>query len=291
MRDYCVRATAYEGKVRAFAVHATRTVEELRQRHHTWPTATAALGRAVSAALMMGAMLKDEQKLTLQIKGNGPLGQIVVDANAKGEVRGYVDHPDVHMPPNDRGKLDVSGAVGRDGYIYVTKDLGLKEPYRGSIPIISGEIAEDMTYYFAKSEQTPSAVGLSVLVNPDTSVSVAGGFIVQVLPGLDEEEIKRMESVIAQLTSLSDVLKEVTSLHQLLQRLLPDVQVKEEMDVRFQCQCSKQRVERTLISLGKDELQDMIRADGGAEVICHFCNEAYRFNDQELHALMDRTQR
>lgn len=289
MRDYCVRATAYNGKVRAFAVHTTGIVEELRNRHRTWPTATAALGRTVSAALMMGAMLQDEQKLTLQIKGNGPLGQIVVDANAKGEVRGYVDHPDVHLPPNSKGKLDVSGAVGREGYLYVMKDLGLKEPYRGSIPIISGEIAEDITYYFAKSEQTPSAVGLSVLVNRDASVAAAGGFIVQLLPGLEEEEISEIERAISELKPVSDLLLEVSSLEQLLDELLPDVRINEAMDVMFRCQCSRERVERTLISLGKEELSSMLEEDGKGEVICHFCNEAYQFNSEELQDLIAAT--
>ncbi len=286
MRDYCVRAVAYGGKVRAFAVHTTGIVEELRRRHGTWPTATAALGRAVSAALMMGAMLQDDQKLTLQIRGNGPLGHIVVDSNAKGEVRGYVAHPDVHLPPNDQGKLDVAGAVGREGSLYVVKDLGLKEPYRGSIPIVSGEIAEDITYYFAKSEQTPSAVGLSVLVNRDASVWVAGGFIIQLLPGLKEEEIEEIEKVISELKPLSEMLKDVTSLEDLLKQLLPDAEVKEEMDVRFKCQCSRARVESTLISLGKEELENLIKEDGKAEVVCHFCNEAYQFNEEELTALL-----
>ncbi|MEH7087357.1 Hsp33 family molecular chaperone HslO, partial [Neobacillus drentensis] len=164
-KDYLIRGTALGGKVRAFAVRTTQLVDELRRRHNTYPTATAALGRTVSATAMMGAMLKGEEKLTVQVKGDGPLGQIVVDANAHGEVRGYVANPDVHLPSNAQGKLDVAGAVGTDGFIHIIKDLGLKEPYRGSIPIISGELAEDFTYYFAKSEQTPSAVGLGVLVN------------------------------------------------------------------------------------------------------------------------------
>jgi len=287
-RDGLIRGTAMGGRVRAFAVRTTALVEELRRRHDTWPTATAALGRTLTAGAMMGAMLKGDEKLTIQIKGDGPIGKIVVDANAKGEVRGYVDEPHTHLPSNSMGKLDVAGAVGRDGFLHVTKDLGLKEPYRGSVPIISGELGEDFTYYFAASEQTPSAVGVGVLVAPDNSVIVAGGFIVQLLPGLSDGEITAIEQAVGAMPPVTSLLDQGLELDEMLRWLLPDVEVMEHMDIRFQCKCSRERVEQTLVSLGKDELEQLIKEDGKAEVVCHFCNEAYSFNKEELQQILDR---
>ncbi len=282
MQDYLIRGTALEGRVRAFAVKTTSVTEELRRRHHTTPTATAALGRTVAAGFMMGAMLKGEEKLTLQIRGGGPIGQIVVDANAKGAARGYVDHPDVDLPLNAAGKLDVAGAVGTDGFLYVVKDLGLKEPYRGSVPIVSGELAEDFTYYFAKSEQTPSAVALGVLVDVDYTVKVSGGFIIQLLPGLTDDEIAEIEKELSRVSSITSLLDRGDTLEQILQELLPSFQILEQMEVRFQCKCSRERVEQTLISLGKNELEQLMDEEGHAEVVCHFCNEAYRFERDDL---------
>lgn len=288
-RDYLVRGTALEGKVRAFAVRSTKLVEELRQRHDTYPTATAALGRTLTTAAMMGAMLKGEEKLTIQVKGNGPLGQIVADANAKGEVRGYVDHPHVHLPSNAMGKLDVAGAVGTEGFLYVIKDLGLKEPYRGSVPIVSGELGDDFTYYFAASEQTPSAVGLGVLVAPDNSVISAGGLIVQLLPGLSDDEIDAIERAISTLPPVSALIDQGLSPEELIKWVLPDVQIQETMDIVFRCECSRERVERTLISLGYDEIQAIIEEQGVAEVVCHFCNEAYQFEREDLEHILEQT--
>ncbi|MED4601863.1 Hsp33 family molecular chaperone HslO [Paenibacillus validus] len=286
--DYLIRGTAFGGKVRAFAVRTKHIVEELRVRHQTTPTATAALGRTVTAALMMGTMLKGEEKLTVQVKGGGPIGQIVADANAKGEVRGYVDNPAVDLPLNAIGKLDVAGAVGTDGFLYITKDLGLKEPYRGSIPIISGELAEDFTYYFAQSEQTPSAVALGVLVDVDYTVKTAGGFIIQLLPGLDGQEIAQLEKQLGELPPITKLLDQGESLESILKTLLPDVEVLERRDdIKFQCKCSRERVEQTLISLGRSELEQLLAEDGQAEVSCHFCNETYRFNGSELSELIE----
>jgi molecular chaperone Hsp33 len=282
MKDELIRATALDGKVRAFAIRSTELVEEARRRHDTWPTASAALGRTITAAAMMGAMLKGNEKLTTQIKGNGPLGQVVADANANGEVRGYVDNPHVHLPPNALGKLDVAGAVGTEGFLYVIKDVGMKEPYRGSVPIVSGELGDDFTYYFYKSEQTPSAVGLGVLVNPDNSIQAAGGFIVQLLPGMSDEEITELEKKLASLPSVTDMVKEGETPEQILNRLLSDVKVLEKTDVRFQCTCSKDRLESVLISLGIEEIAGIRIEQGEAEVICHFCNEKYLFSEQEL---------
>lgn len=288
MRDYLIRGTALDQKVRIFGVRATEVVAELQRRHDTWPTATAALGRAVAAGLMMGAMLKDEQKLTIQIKGNGPLGQIVVDANAKGEARGYVDNPHVDLPPNEQGKLDVKGAVGTEGALYIIKDLGLKEPYRGSIPIISGELGEDFTYYFAKSEQTPSAVAVGVLVNPDGSVRAAGGFILQLLPGLSDEEISEMERRLANLRPVTEMLDSGMSLEEIISEVVDDVNVGETMDAVFRCQCSDERVERTLISMGREELENLADEDEPVEVVCHFCNEKYLFEKEDLQRIIEQ---
>lgn len=287
MQDYLIRATAYEGKVRAFAVRTTGIVEELRRRHQTTPTATAALGRTATAALMMGIMLKGEEKLTVQVKGGGPIGQIVADSNAHGEVRGYVDNPSVDLPLNQIGKLDVAGAVGTDGFLYVIKDLGLKEPYRGSTPIVSGELGEDFTYYFAKSEQTPSAVALGVLVDVDYTVKAAGGFIIQLLPGLTDDEISQIEKELAALPSITSLLDRGDRLEDILATLLPGAEVLERRDdIRFKCKCSRERVEQTLISLGRDELQEILEEDGKAEIVCHFCNEAYRFSREDLEAIL-----
>lgn len=286
MKDRLVRGTAMDGKVRAFAVRTTELVEELRRRHDTYPTTTAALGRTVTAAAMMGAMLKGEERLSIQVKGDGPVGQIVADANAKGEVRGYVTNPHVQLPSNSKGKLDVAGAVGTTGFIHVTKDLGMKDPYRGSVPLISGELGEDFTYYFALSEQTPSAVGLGVLVDTDSSVIVAGGFIIQLLPGLSDSEIDAIERAVGQLPPVTSLLDQGLEPEEMLRWIVPDVKVLEEMDITFSCHCSRDRVERTLISLGREELT-LLRDEGKeTEVVCDFCNEVYTFTRDELDDLL-----
>lgn len=277
-----IRATAQDGKFRAFAVRTTELTEELRSRHSTTPTATAALGRTIAAGAMMGAMMKGDEKLTIQVKGGGPIGQIVVDANARGEVRGYVDNPTVDLPLNEKGKLDVRGAVGTDGFIYIIRDLGMKEPYLGSTPIVSGELAEDFTYYFAKSEQTPSVVALGVLVDTDYTVKAAGGFIIQLLPGVSEEEISRLEEKLAGITSVTSLLESGATLEGILTSILEKVHVLDRMDVVFRCKCSRERVERTLISLGREELKSILEEDGKIDLVCHFCNETYHFTDKEI---------
>lgn len=291
MGDRLIRATALEGKVRAFAARTTGIVEELRLRHNASPTAIAALGRAVTAGAIMGAMLKGEEKLTIQIKGGGPLGQIVVDANPQGEVRGYVDEPETNLPLNEAGKLDVGGAVGRDGYLHVIKDLGLKEPYRGSIPIVSGELGDDFTYYFAKSEQTPSAVALGVLVDTDYSVKASGGFIIQLLPGLSDEEISEIEERLAHIPPVTAMLEDGLELDEILANVLGMVQVLDEIDLRFQCKCSRERVEQALISLGKEEIRHLLEEDGEAEVRCHFCNEKYLFDENALNEVLTKIEK
>lgn len=287
-KDRLIRGTALDGRVRAFAVRTTALVDELRRRHDTYPTATAALGRTATAAAMMGAMLKGEEKLAIMVKGNGPIGQITVESNALGEVRGYVSNPHVHLPSNSLGKLDVAGAVGTEGFIDVSKDLGMKEPYRGSVPIISGELGDDFTYYFAVSEQTPAAVGLGVLVEPDNSVSVAGGFIIQLLPGLTDAEITEIEQAVGGMPSVTTLLDQGLEPEEMLRFLLPDAAVLDELNINFFCQCSRERVEQTLVSLGQHELERLIEEDDQAEVVCHFCNEAYLFNKDELQAILDQ---
>lgn len=281
--DYAVRATAEGGSLRAFAARTTDLVKELQRRHHTWPVATAALGRTVTVGAMMGLMLKGERdRLTIQIKGNGPLGQIVVDADSRGHVRGYVDNPAVDLPLNARGKLDVAGAVG-EGMLYVVKDLGLKEPYRGSVPLISGELGEDFTYYFTTSEQIPSAVGVGVLVDRDGSVLASGGFILQVLPGADDRVITRLEERIASLTSVTDRIQSGVTPEDLLQEIIgADVQVLQRQSLGFDCACSPDRIHSLLKSMGKEELSGILKEQGQAEVVCHFCNERYVVEREKL---------
>jgi len=224
--------------------------------------------------------------LTIMIKGGGPIGQIVVDANAKGEVRGYVSNPEVDLPLNEEGKLDVAGAVGTDGFLNITKDLGLKEPYRGSVPIISGELAEDFTFYFAKSEQTPSAVALGVLVDVDHSIKAAGGFVIQLLPGLKDDEITLIELLLSRVEPVTKLLEKGLNMEQILSHVLPDVEVLDEMEVHFRCKCSRERVEQTLISLGRSELEQILEDDGRAELVCHFCNERYLFEEEDLRTII-----
>lgn len=288
MEDILVRGTALNGQVRIFAARTTGIVETLRQKHDTWPTATAALGRAVTAAGMMGAMLKDGQKLTVQIKGNGPLGQIVADANPEGHVRGYVTHPHVELLRNAQGKLDVAGAVGKDGFLYVLKDLGVGDPYQGSVPIVSGELAEDFTYYFAKSEQTPSAVALGVLVDRDTSVKAAGGYVIQLLPGVPDEEITRLEQVLASIRPVTAFLDDGMTPEQIMHEIFPEVKIGESLPLTFRCKCSRDRVSVMLGQLGADEVRDMMKKEEKAEVICHFCNEAYHFTKEELQEILEK---
>jgi molecular chaperone Hsp33 len=292
MKDEIIRGTAWNGGIRVFAARTSALVSDLQQRHGTFPTASAALGRAATAAAMMGIMLKGKEKLTVQIKGDGPLGQIVVDANAAGEIRGYVDHPQVHLASNNQGKLDVAGAVGRNGFIHVIKDLGLKEPYRGSVPIISGELAEDFTLYFADSEQSPSAVGLGVLVDTDGSIVHAGGFIVQVMPGLPEDQLDRLERAISAMPSVTALLDQGETTESMLHFLVgEDLVIHDSIAPVFKCKCSRERFEKALITLGKKEIQSLIEEDGEAELHCHFCNEKYLFEAEELrnlHNLSDR---
>lgn len=283
--DIVVRALSKNKNVRALACVTTGIVNEMQRRHGTWPVATAALGRTASIAAMMGLLLKGEERLTVQVKGDGPLGSIVVDADAKGHVRGYVDNPHVHLPSNALGKLDVGGGVG-EGLLYVMRDLGMKDVYSGSSELQTGEIADDFTYYFVVSEQTPSAVGAGVLVDTDNHVIVSGGFIVQLLPGHTDEDINHLEQNVGKLSSVTDVLHQGASAHDMIRMLLPDCEILEEQTVEFQCQCSRERLQGMLKSLGAAEIEGLIRDLGGAEVVCHFCNERYEFGVEELRQLL-----
>lgn len=286
MSDYLLKATAYNGEVRAYAIRSTATVEEARRRQDTWATASAALGRTITISAMLGAMLKGEDKLTVKIEANGPIGAIVADANAKGEVRGYCMNPHVDFESNARGKLDVRRAVGTEGTLSIVKDLGLKTHFTGQVPIVSGEISEDFTYYLANSEQVPSAVGAGVLVDTDYTILAAGGFIVQLLPGASEETISTIEKRVEEMSSISQLIQEGKTPEEILQILLgEDMTIHEKMPVVFHCPCSKERISNAIISLGNDEIDSMIKEDHGAEATCNFCNERYTFSVEELEAL------
>lgn len=292
MEDYLVRALGFNGNVRAFAARTTVTVSEAQKKHNTWPTATAALGRTMTAGVMMGAMLKGEDKLTVKVEGNGPAGAIVVDANAKGEVRGFISNPQVHKELNEHGKLDVRGVVGTDGFITIVKDLGLRDMFSGQTPIVSGEIAEDFTYYFASSEQVPSSVGLGVLVNPDNTVLAAGGFIIQLMPDCDEETISFIEQHLQTIEPISKMIEKGYTPEEILYAVLgkENVQILNSMPVKFECNCSKERFGSAIMSLGVQEIKEMIEEDGGAEAQCHFCMEKYYFTGEELQGIIDEIQ-
>lgn len=289
MNDYLVRALAFDGKVRAFAVKTTDTIAEAQKRHGTWPTASAALGRAMTAGVMMGAMLKGEDKLTVKIVGRGPIGAIIVDSNSKGEVRGYVTNPQTHFDLNEHGKLDVRRAVGTDGMITIVKDLGMRDFFTGQVPIVSGELGEDFTYYFASSEQVPTSVGLGVLVNPDDTILASGGFIIQLMPGVEDETISIIEEKLSKMEPVSKLLDKGLSPEQLLQEILgkENVVILEQMPVMFDCNCSKDRFGTAILSLGESEIREIIEEDGHAEAQCHFCMETYHYSEPDLEAFID----
>ncbi|MFS0766814.1 Hsp33 family molecular chaperone HslO [Peribacillus phoenicis] len=293
MKDYLIKALGYEGQVRAYAVSTTNTVGEAQRRHYTWPTASAALGRAMTAGVMMGGMLKGEEKLTIKIEGGGPIGSILVDSNAKGEVRGYVTHPQTHFDLNEQGKLDVRRAVGTDGLLTVVKDIGLRDYFSGQVPLVSGELGEDFTYYFVTSEQVPSSVGVGVLVNPDNSILAAGGFIIQLMPGTSEDTISKIENRLSTITPVSKMIQSGMTPEEILTEILGEgnVNILEKMDVQFSCQCSRERIATALISLGQAEIRDIIETDGQAEAHCHFCNQTYQFSKEELEELEAETKK
>ena len=288
MNDYIIRATAANDQIRAFAAVTTQMVENAREHHNTSPVATAALGRLLTAGAMMGSMMKGEKDvLTRQIKAGGPLQGITVTADSQGNVKGYVGNPDVCIPANSKGKLDVAGAVG-PGFLNVIKDMGLKEPYSGQVMLQTCEIAEDLTYYFATSEQVPSAVGLGVLMNKNNTVRQAGGFIVQLMPFAEEEVISRLEQNIQKINSVTSLLEEGHTPESLLEKVLEgfDMQINEKTDTRFHCNCTRERVEKALISIGRKELNEMIQEGKPIEMNCHFCNTNYTFTVEEMKEIL-----
>ena len=289
MSDYIVRATAANAQIRAFAATTRDLVEVARKSHDTSPVATAALGRLLTGGAMMGVMMKgDKDVLTLQIKCSGPIGGLTVTADSRGNVKGYVNQPQVILPANAQGKLDVGGALGL-GVLSVIKDLGLKEPYVGQTELKTGEIGDDLTYYFASSEQVPSAVGLGVLMEKDNTVRQAGGFIIQLMPFAEEEVIAQLEKHLAEVTSVTELLDQGYTPEMLLEKLLGNMglEINEKMETGFSCNCDKVRVGKVLISLGEKELQSMIDEGQDIELNCHFCNTNYKFTVEELKELLE----
>lgn len=293
MNDYMIRATAADGQIRAFAATTKEMVETAKNAHNTSPIATAALGRLMTAAAMMGSDLKGEgELLTLRIEGDGPIGGLLVTAEGKGDVKGYAFNPDVMLPPNAQGKLDVGGSLGL-GVLSVIKDIGLKEPYVGQTQLITGEIAEDLTYYFATSEQVPSSVALGVLMNKDNTVRQAGGFIIQLLPGASDEIIDRLEAKLSGISSITSLLDAGKTPEEILTDILGEfgLEILKKMPVQFHCDCERSRVEKAIISIGRKEIEDMIDEEKEIEVNCQFCNKHYKFSVDELGEMLKKATR
>ncbi|MCR8746191.1 Hsp33 family molecular chaperone HslO [Romboutsia lituseburensis] len=289
MKDYVIRATAGDGQVRAFVATTTNMVEEARRLHDTTKVATAALGRTITATSMMGLMMKNEgDKITVIIKGGGPIGSILATSNSKGIVKGYVENPYVEVPDYENGKLNVAAAVGTNGVVKVTKDLGLREPYNGAYPIVSGEIAEDLTHYFALSEQTPSIVALGVLTT-GLHVEHAGGLIVQLMPDATEETISQLEQNISKLPSITTMMSEGKTPEEILSIVLDGLnpRILDKIEVGFECECSKERVKKVLIAIGKYELQAIIDEQQEAEIGCQFCSSKYKYTEEELREILN----
>ena len=293
MKDYIVRATAANNQIRAFAATTRDVVETARQAHNTSPVATAALGRLLTGGAMMGTMMKNEKDLlTIQIKCEGPIKGLTVTADVNGNVKGYVENPDVMLPPSKAGKLDVAAALDL-GVLSVIKDMGLKEPYVGQTILQTSEIAEDLTYYFATSEQVPSSVGLGVLMEHDNTVKQAGGFIVQLMPFVDDDVVDRLEANINKISSVTSMLDRGMTPEEILEEVLDgfEVEVKDTMPAQFYCNCTKERVEKAIISIGKKDIQEMIEDGKPIEVNCHFCGKSYEFSVEELKTLIKKATR
>lgn len=291
MTDYIIKATAADNQIRAFAATTRELVEYARSIHGTSPVATAALGRLLTAGAMMGSMTKgDKDILTLQIKGNGPIGGLTVTADSRANVKGYAYNPEVLIHANDKGKLDVSGALG-EGMLSVIKDMGLKEPYVGQTQLVSGEIAEDLTYYFAASEQVPSVVALGVLMNKDNTVRRAGGFIIQLMPFAEENIITKLEEKISKITSITSLLDQDMTPEMILQDILGEfgLEITEKLPTAFECNCTKDRVEKAIVSIGRKDIEEMIADNEPIEVNCHFCSQHYHFSVEELKGILIRS--
>lgn len=289
-KNYLVRATALGDRVRAFALNATDVVAEIQRRHDTYPAVTAAVGRtAMGALLMAAASLKEEdQHLTVEVRGDGPAGRILATANGQGQVRGLAANPHAHAP-SVKGKLNVAGVVGTAGYLAVTRDLGMRDTYQGMVELISGEIGDDLAYYFLQSEQTPSAVGIGVFVQPDHSVEAAGGYLIQLLPGLSDQEIAAIEKRISDLPHPTRLLRDGATPEQILERIFPEgYDLLERHPVAFHCPCSRERFESAIVSLGEAEVQRIVEEETApnTEVVCHFCNERYYFTPTEMKEIL-----
>ncbi|MGB7605007.1 MAG: Hsp33 family molecular chaperone HslO [Lutisporaceae bacterium] len=291
MKDYLIRGTSEDGAVRFFACITTNLVEEARRIHDCYPVAAAALGRMLTVGSMMGTMLKsDKDILTIQINGKGPAGGVVTVSDNSGNVRGYINNPHVKTMLKPNGKLDVGAAIGYNGNLTVIKDQGLKEPYVGQIPIVSGEIGDDFTVYFANSEQTPTSVGLGVMVEPQGQVIAAGGFIVQIMPEAEEETIEKLENNLINIKSITEMVSSGMEVEELIENVLKGIsfKVNEKIEIGYVCNCSKERIEKALISLGETELLDIIETDEKAEISCHFCSNKYHFNKEDLKTLLEQ---
>lgn len=287
--DQLIRATAQDAPIQAMAISGAGLVERARQIHDTWPVATAALGRLLLGASMMGSMLKQaEGSVTLRVQGDGPLGTVLAVSDSEGNVRGYVQNPAVDVPRKAHAKLDVGAAVGHQGRLSVVKDLGLRDPYVGAVELVGGEIAEDLAAYFVESEQIPTACALGVLVGTDQSVTAAGGYLIQLLPGASEDIITKIESGVARVGSVSRALEGGLDGEGLLRAVLSDfeLEILETHPVEYRCYCSRERVSRALVSMGRQELSDLIREQGQAELTCQFCDQVYRYTREELEELL-----
>ncbi|CVH74268.1 33 kDa chaperonin [Clostridiales bacterium CHKCI006] len=286
MKDYLVRGTVKNRAIRVMACKTTDLVEVARQKHDLWPTSSAALGRMMSATLMMGSMLKDNEKLTVVINGGGPIGTMLCVTQGDGRIRGFVGDPHCMFTNNRTGKLDVGYAVGTQGYLQVVRDMGLKEPFTSQIPLQTGEIGDDFTAYYAYSEQTPSAVSLGVLVGVENEILASGGFMVQMLPEATDEDVAYVEEALKDFPAVSSLIHEGSSPEDILRKLFSDVEILGSQDLCFECPCSKASFEAGLMTLGKQELLDMIAKDHGCEVTCQFCNTKYQFSETDLLQLV-----
>lgn len=289
MKDYLVKQVSEDGQLRAYAVNATQVVTEAQEKHDTWPTSSAAFGRTIVGTLLLSAAgLKGDTKMTVKVEGDGPVGKIVVDGNAQGTVKGYVTNPHVNLPSNEKNKIDVKAGVGTTGTLSVTKDLGLKEPFTGQVPLVSGELGEDFTYYLAKSEQTPSAVGVSVFVNEDSTIGVAGGFMIQILPGADDRLIDVLEARLQEMPLVSELLQQGMTPEEIITEIVGELPMKtlEELPVKYECDCSKERFAKALSSIAPQDLKQLIEEDHGAEATCRFCGKQYQFSEADLKAIL-----
>lgn len=289
MTDTLTKAISKDGKFRAYVVNATQTVQEAQKRHDTWRNSSAALGRTLIGSMLVAtSTLKEDEILTTRVQGDGPVGAIVVDADAKGNVKGYISNPHVSLKARDDGHIDVKAAVGTNGTLSITKDLHLKEPFTGSVPLVSGEIGMDFAYYMAKSEQIPSAFGVSVFVTPNETVGAAGGFLVQTLPGATDEDISKIEANLKVIPNLSTLLNEGLSNKEVMEKVMSGIDMKylQDMPVQFKCDCSKERFSKSLATLSTSELQAMIKENHGAEAVCKFCGNKYEFDEADLKQII-----